>query len=107
MSYDNYVQELVDKDLKGVITVEEKQVLISNSTNWRDILLQMKKRTEMQFTSSKARSFEIYSDYRSKNITHEDFLNKTSVELKWRVNAARFLQQVEKKLQEVKSADDT
>lgn len=105
MAHDTDVRELVDKELKGVITQEEKAILNSHVDSWRDVLLSMKRRTEMQFTSSKVRKFEVHSNYTKGKITHIEYVDLLGAELKWRVNAARFLQQVESKLQEVKNAE--
>lgn len=98
------ISNLVDKDLKGTISVSERNQLKIYPDLWHSNLLSMKKRTEMQFTSSKARRFEIHRDHLTGVITDQEFADRVSAECKWRVNAARFLQQVENKLQEVKYA---
>lgn len=103
MADEQDINELVDKDLKGTITQIEAALLETHVDVWRTNLLKMKKRTEMQFTSSKSRSFDIHRDYCEHIITHEQFVDRVSTEKRWRVNAARFLQQVEAKLQEIKN----
>lgn len=100
------LSDLVDRDLKGSLVGEqEKLYLKKNPVLWRAELVRYKKRTEMQFTSSKARSFTLYKEYSSKLLSKDEYLAKLNDEKVWRCNAARFLQQVEGKLQEIKALD--
>jgi hypothetical protein len=95
--------DLVDRDLKGsAVEEQEKIYLHTHLPAWRSELIRYKKRTEMQFTSSKARSFSLYQSFSKKDLLYEDYLVKLNSEKIWRCNAARFLQQIELKLQEIK-----
>ncbi len=99
--------ELVERELKSLsVTQEELQLLRSNRSGWKAELVIMKKRTEMQMTSSKARSYGLYVDVTAGTLTNEAYMAKLHGEKVWRVNAARFLQQIEARIQKLKAIDD-
>ena len=95
--------ELVDKDLKGSISQNDRTILSSSPYAWRSQLICLKRRTEMQFTSSKARSFTLYKQYSEGILSYNEYVDKLSKEKEWRCNAARFLQQIELRIQEARS----
>lgn len=97
--------DAVERDLQGKATEEDLQFLYTNLPQWKAVLLDKKKRTEMQFTSSGARMFEIHKLYTENEISYSEWLNRHAKEKVWRVNANRFLQQIEARLREVCSFD--
>lgn len=95
--------DLVDRELKGQpITEQEAIYLDQNKERWRSELINYKKKTEMQFSSSTQRSYKLYQLYINEELTRAEYVDKLNQEKIWRVNAARFLQQVETKLQRIK-----
>lgn len=100
------VADIVDRELKNSVTEDERDFLFSSFALWRSHLLRLKKRTEMQFTSSKARRFSLYCDHTSGSLSLSEYLDKLLKEREWRCNAARYLQQIELKLQELKVVSD-
>lgn len=98
-----FFNELVDKDLKGIISHQDRSILTTDLTRWKSQLICLKRRTEMQFTSSKARSFTLYKEYSESVLSYPEYIDKLSKEKEWRCNAARFLQQIEVRIQEIKS----
>lgn len=101
-----FFNELVDKDLKGTISQQDRSILVADSNRWRSQLICLKRRTEMQFTSSKARSFTLYKEYSESVLSYPEYIDKLSKEKEWRCNAARFLQQIEVRIQEIRSIHD-
>jgi hypothetical protein len=100
------LSDLIDRDLKGSSVGEQEKIYLQTHPSiWKAELIRYKKRTEMQFTSSKARSFTLYKEYCTQQLSHAEYLAKLNDEKVWRCNAARFLQQVELKLQEIKALD--
>lgn len=98
--------DLVDRELKGSLVADnEREYLDQHRNQWRAALIDYKKRTEMQFTSSSARRFSLYQDHMLGKLTASDYVERLSSEKVWRCNAARFLQQVETRLQWFKYAD--
>jgi hypothetical protein len=98
-----YFNEIVDKDLKGSISSSERSYLVSNPAIWKSQLVCLKRRTEMQFTSSKARSFSLYREFSQGALPYPEYVDKLNKEKEWRCNAARFLQQIEIRIQETKA----
>lgn len=99
-------KDLVDRDLKGSSVSEDERLwLITCKDLWRCELINYKKKTEMQFSSSRQRSHKLYQQYLLYELTHLEYVDKLNQEKVWRVNAARFLQQVETKLQRIKYND--
>lgn len=99
-------KDLVDRDLKGSSISEDEQLwLFTYKDLWRCELINYKKKTEMQFSSSRQRSHKLYQQYLLHELTHLEYVDKLNQEKVWRVNAARFLQQVETKLQRIKYHD--
>ncbi len=95
--------ELVDRELKGSpISEDELTYLYTYKDIWRSELINYKKKTEMQFSSSAQRSHRLYQQYMNHELTHAEYVDRLNQEKVWRVNAARFLQQVETKLQRIK-----
>ena len=95
--------DLVDRELKGQsITEQEAIYLEQNKDRWRSELINYKKKTEMQFSSSTQRAYKLYQLYMDQELTRTEYVDKLNQEKIWRVNAARFLQQVETKLQRIK-----
>jgi hypothetical protein len=98
--------DLVDRELKGSpISEDEQMYLYTYKDLWRCELINYKKKTEMQFASSRQRSHKLYQQYILHELTHAEYLDKLNQEKVWRVNAARFLLQVETKLQRMKYHD--
>ena len=97
------ISDIVDKDLRNSASVEELSVLSNNVVAWRSQLLNLKRRAEMQFTSSSSRTFNLYVQFTKGELSREDYHDKLSKEKEWRCNTSRFLQQIEMKLREVKS----
>lgn len=101
--YGDYdIAELVDKDLKNVSSTDELAFLKSHVDMWRNELIQLKKRLEMQFTSLQVSNFTSYTQYCAKEISYSDYTKTIHANKLKRVNAARFLQQVELKLLQLK-----
>lgn len=96
------IADLVDKDLKNISSSDELVFLKSQVDAWRNELIQLKKRLEMQFTSLQVSNFTSYTRYCSKEITYADYTQSIHANKLKRVNAARFLQQVELKLLQLK-----
>lgn len=96
--------ELVDKELKNIeLSDAEKHKLNSDVQAWRNELIQCKRRIEMQFTSLKTTAFSDYACFMNGEITYHDYVQRlNTVKLK-RVHAARFLQQVETRMQQLRS----
>lgn len=95
--------DLVDRELKGAsVSEQEKQYLKESKNRWRSELINYKKKTEMQFSSSSQRSHRLYQQYFNQELTRKEYVDKLNQEKIWRVNAARFLQQIETKLQRMK-----
>jgi hypothetical protein len=96
--------DLVERELKGAsVSPHERAYLNSNIEAWRAELITCKRRTEMNFTSSKARSFSLYHQRQTNQLTEEMYLDRLNQERVWRCNASRFLLQVEQKLQKLKT----
>ncbi len=97
---------IVERELKSLsITPEDLVVLTTNKVSWKATLKGMKKRTETQMTSSKARSYELYVQLRAGKLTPAEYRDRLHQEKVWRCGATRFLQQVEEKLQSIKLHD--
>lgn len=94
--------ELVDKNLRSLASDDELKYLINHPDRWRSQLLAFKKRTEVQFTSSKSRAYNLYHSLFVGDISLQEYSASLAKEREWRCTAARFLQQVEMKIQEVK-----
>lgn len=97
--------DIVERDLQDKATSAELDVLHENLSQWKTVLLDKKKRTEMQFTSSNARMFEIHKLNVERQVSYSEWLNRLGKEKVWRVNANRFLQQIESRLREVSSLE--
>ena len=96
--------ELVERELKSASITKREQAYLEESTSqWRAELICMKKRTEMQMTSSKARGFELYRQVTTGTISYGDYVEKLTHEKVWRCGAVRFLQQIETKIQRIKT----
>lgn len=101
LGYENVnFAEIVEKELKAPDSLQndEKILLHENPQLWRAELVNLKKRTEFQLTSSSARQFTLYKDRHTNKLTETDYIGKLQVEKSWRCNATRFLQQVEMKI---------
>ncbi len=95
--------DLVDRELKGVqMSHTEREYLNAHPNMWRSALIDLKNKTQMGFTSSKARSFTLYRRYKTNQITHLEYIDKLEDEKVWRCNASRFLNQVESRLGKMK-----
>ena len=106
LGYDNInFSELVEKELKSpqALSNDETILLHQEANNWRAELINMKKRTEFQLTSSKARRFTLYKDRMNNRLTETEYIDKLQAETAWRCNATRFLQQLEMKISYTKS----
>jgi len=97
------IAEVVDKDLKNVSSPEELAFLRSNVNSWRTELIQLKKRLENQFTSLRVSNFSSYTKYCTKEITYLEYIQIIDANNIKRVNASRFLRQVEAKLLQIES----
>jgi hypothetical protein len=106
LGYDSLeFSDLVDRELKGtLVNSNERGYLEQHKIQWRATLIDYKKRTEMQFTSSAARRFTLYQEHLKGKLTEAQYIEKIGQENVWRCNAARFLQQVEARLQWFKYA---
>ena len=98
----NELTELVHKDLKGLATENELEVLKLDPESWRAELIKIKLSCQSQLSASKARRFQRYNQLHSGEIEVQEYLDWYGEELVWRVNATRALQQVEVKLQDIK-----
>lgn len=100
--------EIVEKELKAPhsLTQDELSYLYSNKSSWRTELINMKKRTEFQLTSSKARQFSLYKDRLNKKLTESEYASSLHTEKAWRCNATRFIQQLELRISHVKTPDN-
>jgi len=100
--------ELVEKELKtpDSLTKNELSYLKTHKPYWRSELINLKKRTEFQLTSSKARQFSLYKEKINNKLTEAQYVDKLQVEKSWRCNATRFVQQLEFKISEVKMMTD-
>lgn len=99
------IEELTDKDLKSPtsLTQSERLFLSDRPRSWYNHLVSLKKRTEYQLTSSNARRFSLYHSYVAGTIDKSQYFNKLQEEKTWKCNAARFVQQIEIRLSEVKT----
>lgn len=101
--YDLWFTDLVDRELKGApVNEQDTEYLAVHRDAWKCELINLKKRTETQFTSSKARTFTLYRKLHNKELTYMEYVNQLSEQRIWRVNASRYLQQIESKLQLLK-----
>jgi hypothetical protein len=100
------ISEIVEKDLKSPssLTPKELNYLKTNKKTWYSELVNMKKRTEFQLTSSKTRQFSLYKDKLNKKLTEIEYVDKLQVEKTWRCNATKFVQQIESRLSYIKTA---
>lgn len=101
LGYENVnFAEVVEKELKSPDSLQnnEKILLHTHPQLWRAELINLKKRTEFQLTSSSARQFALYKDRHTNRLTEAAYIDKLQVERTWRCNATRFLQQVEMKI---------
>ena len=96
------LQEYVAADLRGDIDDEGLVYLTNHLSDWRSELICMKRKAETQMTSCKSRTFEIHFLHARGKISHDEFLDRISKEKIWKVNASRFLQQIESKLVKMK-----
>ena len=101
--YDLWFTDLVDRELKGApVTEQDNEYLNAHKDTWKCELINLKRRTETQFTSAKARIFSLYHQLHSKKITYDSYMKQLSEQRVWRVNAARYLEQIENKIQVLK-----
>lgn len=99
------LSEIVEKELKSTDSLTEKELsyLRSNKPLWYAELVNMKKRTEFQLTSSKTRQFSLYKEKVHNKLTEKEYVDKLQVEKSWRCNATRFIQQIETRISNVKT----
>lgn len=99
------LSELVEKELKSAesLNKDELRYLHDHKNYWHAELVNMKKRTEFQLTSSKARQFSLYKERLNKKLTEIEYVDKLQVEKSWRCNATRFVQQIESRISHVKT----
>lgn len=99
-----WFREIVDRNLKQVPVSESELLYLRDHPGaWKYELVNFKKRTETQFTSSRARMLSSYADCYNKITTYPQYLILLHDERVWRVHAAKFLQLVEKKIQAINS----
>lgn len=58
MDNDAHFRELVQRDVKGIVTKEEAEFLHANLPAWRAVLVGMEQDLQVQFSNRKADSFE-------------------------------------------------
>ena len=102
------LSELVEKELKSptILSQDELSYLHAHKTLWHAELVNMKKRTEFQLTSSKARQFSLYKERLNNKLTEIEYVDKLQTERSWRCNATRFIQQLESRISYVKTSED-
>lgn len=99
----DHFNKCVEDNLRNQSTPKQDLFLYTDPQRWLNELLMMKRRTETQMSSSKSRSFNCHVDYAQGVLTKDEFHACVQEEKSWRVNANRFIQQIEMKLIEVKS----
>ena len=98
------ISEIVERELKSpqLLTEMEMKFLDEHVSLWKSELIDMKKRTEMQLTSNSARMYNLYVQYINKDLTHQTYIGSLNERRIWKVNATRFLQQLEHRIQRLK-----
>lgn len=93
--------EIVQKELKDEATDEELECLKNNAELWKSQLIASKKACENQFVASKARLVENHHLMMMEDRDRQEYMDIILHEKKWKVNAVRFLQQIESSLHHV------
>ena len=105
--YELTFKDLVDRDLKGSpVSPQEQEYLNTHKKMWKKELIRLKKQTETQFTSSRARVFSLYREVQTKKIDYTSYIESLHKEKVKRVNTVTFLAHIENKLQNLKAVDD-
>jgi hypothetical protein len=101
--------DVVERELRDQATDIEVQLLASNTHQWRQSLLMLKKKTEVQFTACKARRFAAWSEYQfsklDPNYTDDQLdsiytrtMQTLRREQDWKHKANFFLSKIEQRL---------
>lgn len=106
--------DLVERDVREQCTLAEREILLAQKDKWRQSLLYLKRKTEMQFTICKVRRFAAHSQWLEIQLddtltdveldTHRrNYLKEIQIQLEWRHKANFFLSKLEQRLQETRS----
>ena len=101
--------ELVERELRDQATLDEKQYLLDHKHQWRQALLILKKKSEVQFTACRARRFSAIQRYQTAryderySVTQLDQIHKETLESlrkeqDWKHKANFFLFNIESRL---------
>jgi hypothetical protein len=97
------IADIVERDLKNEADLNDLNTLNLHRGIWRKELVVMKNRTEMALTSSKTRTFTLYTEYKTNKISYTEYVVALEKEKVKRCNISRFLLQIENKIQHVRA----
>lgn len=108
--------EIVERELREQATPEQCNALQHQKIRWRLSLLQLKKKTEVQFTAARSRIFNAWWEYQEvrDDVTRTDeevaeakknAFNVIKKEKEWRHKANFFLSKIEQRLNALHTGD--
>lgn len=88
-----HLKELVNLDIRDEASPAQKAILEQHRSEWRAILLAMKRDSEFQLASSRAESAE-----KRLTLSDKEFEQYEATRLRWKANNLRFKNGIENKL---------
>ncbi len=102
------ISEYTTSELRNQANQTQIKYLKRYRQHWLAELSALKRRSETQMTSSNTRKFRLYCEHAAGKISEPEYNDQLLEEKVWRINAVRFIQQVETRLAAVKlDAEDS